>query len=353
MSKVFRWLGPGVLTDRVGGQAVQHMGRREGPDGKLIDGDIVREHTVDPKKLAAWVKAGLAEYVNLAENAVDSLRGGKQSEESARGGQQVQAAQDQADAAARLAALAKLRRTLSGPLFSDEDRKKAEEKFAELEPARIRDALAQRSGLADVAFAMQGLGGGPISLFGSDRLKQRYLPGVGTGEKIAAFAMSEPDGGSDIAAMTTTARRDGAGFVLEGIKTWISNAGLADFYVVFARFDDRSGRDLRTGAGGDQGEGFRRRSAHCERQPVRPDRCGVHRQRREDPPRVGGVLRRESLFQPEVHGRARGRASIRRLQHVGHRFESRRPRLPRTVSAGQGDLEEGLGERPRSTTGPT
>ena len=95
-----------------------------------------------------------------------------------------------------------------------------------------REALAYHSGLADFAFAMQGLGTGSISLFGSDDLKQKYLPGVGTGNRIAAFAMSEADGGSDVAAMKTTARKDGNHFVLNGAKTWISNAGIADQYVV-------------------------------------------------------------------------------------------------------------------------
>ena len=99
----------------------------------------------------------------------------------------------------------------------------------------IRETLARHSGLADVAFAMQGLASGPISLFGSETLKAKYLPKVGTGGWIGGFAISEPDAGSDIAAMTTTARRDGAGWVLDGVKTWISNAGIADFYVVFAR----------------------------------------------------------------------------------------------------------------------
>jgi acyl-CoA dehydrogenase len=79
---------------------------------------------------------------------------------------------------------------------------------------------------------MQGLGSGPISLFGSDELKQRYLPAVAAGEKIAAFALSEPDAGSDVAAMTTTATADHR---LNGTKTWISNGGIADFYAVFAR----------------------------------------------------------------------------------------------------------------------
>ena len=98
-----------------------------------------------------------------------------------------------------------------------------------------RETLACTSGLADFAFAMQGIGAGPISLFGSERLKQRYLPPVAAGERIAAFALSEPEAGSDVTAMQTTARRDGEGWVLTGIKTWISNAGIADHYVVFCR----------------------------------------------------------------------------------------------------------------------
>ena len=94
-----------------------------------------------------------------------------------------------------------------------------------------RETLAYDDGLADFAFAMQGLGSGPISLFGSDDQRARYLPAVVAGEKIAAFALSEPDAGSDVAAMTTHADGDR----LFGTKTWISNGGIADFYVVFAR----------------------------------------------------------------------------------------------------------------------
>lgn len=105
-----------------------------------------------------------------------------------------------------------------------------------------RDTLASISGLADFAFAMQGLGSGPISLFGSDAIKERYLPGVRDGKAIAAFAISEPGAGSDIGAMTTTARRDGTNWVLDGAKTWISNAGIADHYVVFARLPDEGDR---------------------------------------------------------------------------------------------------------------
>ncbi len=102
-----------------------------------------------------------------------------------------------------------------------------------------RETLARHDGLADFAFAMQGLGSGPISLYGSDELKARYLPRVARGEAIAAFALSEPDAGSDVAAMRTVARRDGdGGWRLDGEKTWISNGGIADFYTVFARYPE-------------------------------------------------------------------------------------------------------------------
>jgi acyl-CoA dehydrogenase len=105
-----------------------------------------------------------------------------------------------------------------------------------------REILAARDGLSDFSFAMQGLGSGPISLFGSDALKQRYLPAVRQGKAIAGFALSEPDAGSDVAAMATTAKPDGAGHVrLDGRKTFISNGGIADFYVVFARSGEAPG----------------------------------------------------------------------------------------------------------------
>jgi acyl-CoA dehydrogenase len=102
----------------------------------------------------------------------------------------------------------------------------------------IRETLARHDGLADFAFAMQGLGTGPISLFGSEDLRRRYLPPVAAGEALAAFAISEPEAGSDVAAMRTTARRDGDGYVIDGRKTWISNGGIADHYVVFCRFPE-------------------------------------------------------------------------------------------------------------------
>jgi alkylation response protein AidB-like acyl-CoA dehydrogenase len=99
----------------------------------------------------------------------------------------------------------------------------------------VRETLAYYDGLADFAFAMQGLGSGAISLAASAALQARYLPQVARGEAIAAFALSEPDAGSDVAAMTCRAQRSGNEYVLDGTKTWISNGGLADFYCVFAR----------------------------------------------------------------------------------------------------------------------
>src|SRR5688500_17857862 len=99
----------------------------------------------------------------------------------------------------------------------------------------LREKLAYQSGLADFAFAMQGLGAGPTSMFGSTDLKRRYLARVASGEAIAAFAISEAEAGSDIAGMRTTARRDGGHYVIDGEKTWISNGGIADFYTTFCR----------------------------------------------------------------------------------------------------------------------
>ena len=104
-----------------------------------------------------------------------------------------------------------------------------------------RETLARHEGLADFAFAMQGLGSGAISIAGSEELKQRYLPRVARGEAIAAFALSEPDAGSDVGAMNTSARRHGDHYVLDGEKTWISNGGIADFYCVFARTGEAPG----------------------------------------------------------------------------------------------------------------
>jgi len=107
--------------------------------------------------------------------------------------------------------------------------------------AIIRETLGYYAGLADFAFAMQGLGSGSIALFGSSEQKERYLPKVAAGAQIAAFALSEPEGGSDVAAMRCGARRDGNHFVIDGRKTWISNGGIANHYVTFARTGEALG----------------------------------------------------------------------------------------------------------------
>jgi len=107
--------------------------------------------------------------------------------------------------------------------------------------AIAREALAYRSGLADFAFAMQGLGSGAISLFGTIEQKRQWLPKVASGKAIAAFAMTEPGCGSDAANIQTSAMRDGDDWVLVGEKTLISNGGIADFYLTFARTGEGEG----------------------------------------------------------------------------------------------------------------
>jgi len=107
--------------------------------------------------------------------------------------------------------------------------------------ALIRETLARHSGLADFAFAMQGLGSGAISLFGSEAQKRSYLPAVAAGDKIAAFALTEPSSGSDVAAMETSAAESAEGYTVDGTKTYISNGGIADFYVLFARTGEAPG----------------------------------------------------------------------------------------------------------------
>lgn len=105
----------------------------------------------------------------------------------------------------------------------------------------IRETLARHDGLADFSFAMQGLGTGAISLFGSDAQKSEWLPKVRAGKAISAFALTEPQSGSDVANSTMTATLDGDSYVLNGEKTWISNGGIADVYTVFARTGEGDG----------------------------------------------------------------------------------------------------------------
>jgi len=123
-----------------------------------------------------------------------------------------------------------------------QDGSAAEARFDVRALTLIRETLAWHDGLADFAFAMQGLGSGAIALGGSEPLKRRYLPAVAGGTAIAAFALSEAGAGSDAAALACSARRDGDAYVIEGEKTWISNGGIADFYCVFARTSEAERR---------------------------------------------------------------------------------------------------------------
>ena len=177
-----------------------------------------------------------------------------------------------------------------------------------------REMLAYHDGLADFAFAMQGLGRGPISLFGRRAQREQYLPAVAAGEPIAAFALSEPEAGSDVAAMTTTARRDGPG--LDGTKTWISNGGIADFYIVFAR------------GPGEGHHGVRRRGGSRGR------RSRAHRRDRAAPAGDAALrrTRRASCSASRVRGCEIAMAHARRLPHHGRRGRAR-VRAPR---AGRG-----------------
>lgn len=106
----------------------------------------------------------------------------------------------------------------------------------------VREALAYASGLCDHMFAIQALGSGPIVLFGDAAQQRAYLPRVANGSAIAAFALTEPKSGSDPLLIETSARRENGGYVLNGVKRYISNAGLADFYVVFARMEGQEGK---------------------------------------------------------------------------------------------------------------
>ncbi|PIF98817.1 acyl-CoA dehydrogenase family protein [Comamonas sp. 26] len=129
-----------------------------------------------------------------------------------------------------------LRHAVAGPAYGG-----ASEQIDTRAICLIRETLARHSGLADFAFAMQGLGSGAISLAGTEEQKKRYLTRVAKGDAIAAFALSEPDAGSDVAAMACEATLDGDQYVINGEKTWISNGGIADIYVVFVRTGEAPG----------------------------------------------------------------------------------------------------------------
>jgi acyl-CoA dehydrogenase len=116
------------------------------------------------------------------------------------------------------------------------------EKFDVRSLCLIRETLSYADGLADFAFAMQGLGTGPVTLFGTEEQKRKWLPSIAEGKAISAFALSEPEAGSDVAALACSARPQGNDHVvIDGEKTWISNGGIADRYVVFCRTDEAPG----------------------------------------------------------------------------------------------------------------
>src|SRR5437868_7511151 len=116
------------------------------------------------------------------------------------------------------------------------------EKFDVRSLCLIRESLSYADGLADFAFAMQGLGTGPVTLFGTEEQKRRWLPPIAEGKAISAFALSEPEAGSDVAALACSAAPDGNDHVvINGEKTWISNGGIADRYVVFCRTGEAPG----------------------------------------------------------------------------------------------------------------
>lgn len=146
MSKAFRWIGDGVLKDVVGGRVVVYMGRRIDATGHVIEGEIVRNHTIDDAKLESWVKAGRAEYVGAIENVVDKVTGAVAktngtSAESEREASVHQRAADHTDAVLRQRALADLRLVIASEAFDDDDRNLLEMEFAEVPTARLRDLI--------------------------------------------------------------------------------------------------------------------------------------------------------------------------------------------------------------------
>ena len=198
--------------------------------------------------------------------------------------------------------------------------------------ALTRELLAWHDGLADFAFAMQGLGSGAISLAGSPELKTRYLPVVAAGRAIAAFALSEPAAGSDVAAMRTSARREGEDYRLDGTKTWISNGGIADFYCVFAR---TSPAELRADGSSSRAghHGFRR---GC--------RCARPRGRRADPGDRPAPARHAPLRGLPDTGHATHRRGGRRIQDR-HAHARCLPHLGRRAALGFAPARAGRSAR--------
>ena len=193
-----------------------------------------------------------------------------------------------------------------------------------------RETLAFHDGLADFAFAMQGLGSGAVAIAGSDEQRRLVLPKVRSGEWLAAFALSEKDAGSDVAAMVCSAREDGNGYRLDGHKTWISNGGIADVYTVFVRTGEAPGaRGLSAFLvlPGDPGFSIAERIDVMAPHPLATlsfDGCVVPADRRLGAPGDGFkiAMRTLDIFRASVAAAATGfarRAFVEALAHARHR----------------------------------
>ncbi len=209
----------------------------------------------------------------------------------------------------------------------------------------LRENLAFHSALGDFAFAMQGLGSGAISLAGSAELQKNYLPQVARGEKIAAFALSEPDAGSDVAAMKTEALR--ADFMpangqfcyeIHGQKTWISNGGIADFYCVFAKTDAQAGSRGISAFVVDAGSQGLDDSEHIQVMAPHPlavlkfNQCKVHASHMLGAENGGFKIAMATLdiFRPSVAAAALGFA--RRALHEARAYAQARPMFGKTLA---------------------
>ncbi len=195
----------------------------------------------------------------------------------------------------------------------------------------LRETLAWHSPLADFAFAMQGLGSGAITLAGTPSQQAQYLPAVAQGHKIAAFALSEPEAGSDVAGMLTSAQAGGQGHVLQGQKTWISNGGIADFYVVFAKTEPKAGARGITAFIVDADTPGLDTSAHLHVISPHPlatltfDQCKLPAQAQLGEPNGGFKLAMRTLdiFRASVAAAALGMAR-RALHEASHHAQTRR-----------------------------
>ena len=220
----------------------------------------------------------------------------------------------------------------------------------------LRENLAFHSALGDFAFAMQGLGSGAISLAGSPELQKNYLPQVARGEKIAAFALSEPDAGSDVAAMKTEALRAASmpangqfGYKINGEKTWISNGGIADFYCVFAKTDMQAGSRGISAFVVDAGTRGLDDSEHIQVMAPHPlavlkfNQCQVNASQLLGEENAGFKLAMATLdiFRPSVAAAALGFA--RRALHEARSYAQARPMFGKTL-ADQQITQAKLGE---------